>query len=124
MEAFLAAGGVKQKGASARRTEKRKAKEDKAKGKDGKDPNKPKRPAGGAYGCFLSENRAAFQKECPGSVAGVAKLAGERWKVLPAKDKEKYEKAYQVKLTAYQEAMKSYVPATKDEEGSDSESPS
>merc|ERR1712232_1380972 len=106
MAAFLAAGGVKTKGAAALRTEKRKAKE----AKPAKDPNKPKKPAGGAYGCFLAKNREAFQKECPGSVAGVAKLAGARWKELSGADKAPFEKEYQEKLAAYMEAMKSYVP--------------
>merc|ERR1712232_1200510 len=75
MAAFLAAGGEKAKGLKAARNEKRKKKE----GKKEKDPNKPKKPAGGAYGCFLAKKRAEFQKECGGSVTGVAKLAGERW---------------------------------------------
>merc|ERR1711865_919426 len=73
METFLAAGGEKQKGAGALRTEKRKAKEGKLKKQ--KDPNAPKRPAGGAYGCFMAANRAAFAKQCPGSITEVAKLA-------------------------------------------------
>jgi len=108
MEAFLAAGGEKQKGAAALRTEKRKAKEGKVKKQ--KDPNAPKRPAGGAYGCFMAANRAAFTKQCPGSITEVAKLAGEKWKAASAAEKEKYEKEYKVKFDAYQEAMKSYVP--------------
>merc|ERR1712204_153776 len=92
MEAFLAAGGVKQKGAAALRTEKRKAKE----GKKVKDPNAPKKPVGGAYGCFLAAHRAEFQKACPGDITGVAKLAGQKWKDLPETDKEKYNKEYAV----------------------------
>jgi len=118
MEAFLAAGGVKTKGAAALRTEKRKAKEM----KKTKDPNKPKKPAGGAYGCFMAANRAAFQKESPGSVAGVAKLAGAKWKALSEAEKAPYEKDYQEKLVAYKEAMKSYVPpagAGQEDEGED-----
>jgi hypothetical protein len=108
MVAFLAAGGEKQKGAAALRTEKRKAKEGTLKKQ--KDPNAPKRPAGGAYGCFIAANRAEFTKQCPGSITGVAKLAGEKWKAVSVAEKEKYEKIYKVKFDAYQEAMKSYVP--------------
>jgi len=108
LEAFLAAGGVQQKGAAALRTEKRKAKEGKVKKQ--KDVNAPKRPAGGAYGCFMAANRAAFTKQCPGSITAVAKLAGEKWKAASATEKEKYEKEYKTKVDAYQEAMKSYVP--------------
>jgi len=75
-----------------------------------KDANAPKKPVGGAYGCFMAANRQAFQKECPGSVTVVAKLAGERWKALPEAEKEKFNKEFTTKLTAYKEAMKSYVP--------------
>merc|ERR1719253_1151484 len=59
MAAFLASGDVKEKGAAALRTEKRKAKEGKLKKK--KDP----RPAGGAYGVYLSENRDKIVKSLP-----------------------------------------------------------
>ena len=48
--AFIAAGGVKTKGVTALRAEKRKAR------------LKPKKPAGGAYGCFLAKHRPAFMK--------------------------------------------------------------
>eukprot|EP00928_Gymnodinium_smaydae_P052753 TRINITY_DN36922_c0_g1_i1.p1 TRINITY_DN36922_c0_g1~~TRINITY_DN36922_c0_g1_i1.p1 ORF type:complete len:317 (-),score=112.99 TRINITY_DN36922_c0_g1_i1:227-1177(-) len=121
MEAFLAAGGVKQKGAAALRTEKRKAKEMKMKKKD---PNAPKRPAGGAYGCYMAAHREEFQKECPGSVTGVAKLASARWKALPEDQKEKYVKEYASKAAAYEEAKKNYVPpkgADADAGGDDAE---
>merc|ERR1719291_1211076 len=113
MEAFLAAGGVKQKGAAALRAEKRKAKETKMQSKD---PNAPKKPAGGAYGCYLAAHRAEFQKECPGSVAGVAKLAGARWKALPPAQKKKYEDEYEKKKAEYEEAKKNYTPPPKAEE--------
>jgi len=114
MEKFLAAGGVKQKGAAALRSEKKKAKEGKLKKE--KDPNAPKKPVGGAYGCFLNANRAAFQKACPGNVTGVAKMAGEKWKELPDSEKEKYNKEYQHKLIQYQEALKSYTPPPREED--------
>jgi len=119
METFLAAGGEKQKGAGALRTEKRKAKEGKLKKQ--KDPNAPKRPAGGAYGCFMAANRAAFAKQCPGSITEVAKLAGEKWKAASAAEKEKYEKEYKVKADAYQEAMKLYVPPVVEKDDEDIE---
>jgi len=119
MAAFLAAGGEKQKGAAALRTEKRKAKEGTLKKQ--KDPDAPKRPAGGAYGCFMAANRAEFTKLCPGSMTGVAKLAGEKWKAASAAEKEKYEKEYKSKADAYQEAMKSYVPPAAEEEEEEDE---
>lgn len=117
MEAFVAAGGVKTKGATALRTEKRKAKEGKLKKK--KDPNAPKKPAGGAFGCFLAANRAAFHKECGGPVTKISKIASERWKAATEDEKDKYNKQYEAKAAAYKEAMKSYVPpagAEKDDE--------
>jgi len=121
LAAFLAAGGEKKKGAAALRSEKKKAKEGKLAGKKQKDPNAPKRPAGGAYGCFMAANRADFSKQCPGSITGVAKLAGEKWKALPAGEKDKYEKEYKVKADAYQTAMKSYVPPATEEKDDDIE---
>merc|ERR1719408_104765 len=62
MAAFLASGGVKQKGAAALRSEKRKAKDGKKKKKD---PNAPKQPAGGGYGVFMRENREKLVKSLP-----------------------------------------------------------
>jgi len=114
MESFLAAGGVKQKGAAALRSERKKAKEGKTKKQ--KDPNAPKKPVGGAYGCFLNANRAAFQKACPGDITGVAKMAGGKWKELPDNEKEKYNKEYQQKVAQYQEALKSYTPPPREED--------
>jgi len=119
LAAFLAAGGEKTKGAAALRSEKKKAKEGKLAGKKQKDPNAPKRPAGGAYGCFMAANRATFQKQCPGSITGISKLAGEKWKAIAAGEKEKYEKEYKVKADAYKEAMKSYVPPPSAKESED-----
>ena len=78
MEGFLAAGGVKQNGAAALRSERKRAKEGKTKKQ--KDPNAPKRPVGGAYGCFVVAHREEFQKACPGAITGVAKMASENGK--------------------------------------------
>merc|ERR1719324_1531878 len=131
MAAFLKAGGEKEKGARALATEKRKMNEDpafKAKRAKKMDPNRPKKPTGGGYGCYLSKHRAALQKECPGSVSGVAKLAGSRWKALSDKDKAAYDQEYKEKKAAYDEAMKSYVPpdgedAADDEDNEEEVSP-
>jgi len=121
LEAFIAAGGVKTKGAAALRAEKRKAKEG-GKKAAGKDPNRPKKPAGGAFGCFLDANRQAFIKETKGQpITAVTKLASVRWKTMSDKAKAPFEQAYQKKKAAYEEAMKSYVPpaAAEPEEGED-----
>ena len=73
MKAFLEAGGEK-------KAAKKKGKKDIKKKKD---PEAPKKPAGGAYGCFLAKNRAAFMKECSGQpVTAVTKLASAKWKDL------------------------------------------
>ena len=77
LAAFLEAGGEKQKGSAALRTEKRKAKE----GNKQKDPNAPKKPAGGAYGQFLAEKRTEFTKKCAGQpVTAITKMASVEWK--------------------------------------------
>ena len=101
MKAFLDAGGEK-------KTTKRKA-EKSAKPK--KDPDAPKKPAGGAFGCFLAKNRAAFTEECKGQpVTAVTKLASERWKKLSEDKKKVFQKEYEAKKAEYEEAKKSYVP--------------
>lgn len=106
--AFIAAGGVKTKGVTALRAEKRKARAAK---QAKKDPLKPKKPAGGAYGCFLAKHRPAFMKECQGqSVTAVTKLASAKWKALSEAEKAPFEEEYETKRKAYFEAMKSYVP--------------
>ena len=88
--AFIAAGGVKTKGITALRAEKRKAR------------LKPKKPAGGAYGCFLAKHRPAFMKDL--------KLASAKWKALSEAEKAPFEEEYETKRKAYFDAMKSYAP--------------
>eukprot|EP00435_Cladocopium_sp_Y103_P062343 s615_g23.t7 len=109
MKAFLEAGGEK-------KAIKKKGKKDIKKKKD---PQAPKKPAGagGAYGCFLAKNRAAFMKECSGQpVTAVTKLASAKWKELSDEDKKIYEEEFQKKKEEYQEAMKSYVPLSNAED--------
>eukprot|EP00439_Symbiodinium_sp_Y106_P077144 s71_g16.t1 len=101
MKAFLDAGGEK-KGI------KRKA--EKA-SKPKKDPAAPKKPAGGAFGCFLAKNRAAFTKEVEGQpVTAITKLASEKWKKLSEDEKKVFQAEYETKKADYEEAKKSYVP--------------
>lgn len=120
--AFIAGGGVKSKGVMALRAEKRKAKQDGGKCKRAKkDANAPKRPAGGAFGCFLAANRKNFEKQCPGSIVGVTKLASEKWKAASQAEKEKYGQEYTEKKAAYEEAMKSYVPPAVEADDKDGE---
>merc|ERR1712048_1190063 len=120
MSAFLAAGGEKQKGAAALRTEKRKAKE----GKKKKDPNAPKKPAGGAYGRFMAEKRPEFIKACAGQpITAVAKMGGEAWKKLSDAQKKPYETEYAKTLEEYKKAMAEYKKNNPDvdEEGEEEE---
>jgi len=125
MAAFLAAGGVKEKGAMALRSEKRKAKE----GKKKKDPNAPKRPAGGGYGCFLAENRSKIVASLPKDhkMTDVGKAAGAQWKALSAAAKKPYEETYKKKNDEYVKAMAEYkknhpdVVEEGDEDGEDDE---
>merc|ERR1711948_176639 len=122
MEAFLSGGGVKEKGAAALRTEKRKAND----GKKKKDPNAPKRPAGGAYGVFLAENRSKIVNSLPQGhkITDVTKAAGEQWKALSDAAKKPYEAKYQKKLAEYKAAMEEYkktAGADADEEDEEDE---
>jgi len=103
MAAFLAAGGVKEKGAAALRTEKRKAKEGKLKNKKKKkkDPNAPKKPAGGGYGVFMAETPEKIVKSRARGhkITDVSKAAGQQWKSLSEAAN---------KLVEYIEAMEEY----------------
>merc|ERR1712072_1298873 len=118
MAAFLASGGVKEKGAAALRAEKRKAKEGKLKKKKKKkkDPNAPKKPAGGGYGVFLSENREKIVKSLPAShkLTDVGKAAGEQWRALSAAAKAPYEDKFKKKQAAYKIAMEEWKKAHPD----------
>merc|ERR1719310_1701460 len=97
LEAFKKAGGV----AGQARKEKRDAKAVKAAKKAKKEANagKPKAPAGGAYGVFLAMTRAELSKSVPAGArcTAIAKIAGERFKALSAKEKEIYEAKYKEK---------------------------
>jgi len=119
MKAFLDAGGEKQKGATALRAEKRKAKEDGGK-KAAKDPNAPKKPAGGGYGQFVAEKRPEFMEKCKGKpITEVSKLAGVAWKKLTDAQKAPYQAKYDKAKADYEKAMASYkpqIPEAEDEE--------
>merc|ERR1719335_1493800 len=110
---------VKEKGAAALRTEKRKAKEGKLKKK--KDPNAPKRPAGGGYGVFLSENRDKIVKSLPADhkMTDVGKAAGDQWRALSAAAKKPYEDKYQKKNDEYKKVMEEWKKTHPDENEED-----
>merc|ERR1712039_521501 len=96
MAAFLEGGGVKEKGITAQRAEKRKAKEEE---RAKKDPNAPKKPVGGAYGVFLSENREKIVASLPKDhkMVDIAKAAGVQWKAMADAAKKPYEAKYEKK---------------------------
>merc|ERR1712060_561834 len=117
LESFLAGGGVKEKGAAALRTEKRKAKD----GKKKKDPNAPKRPAGGAFGVWLAENRSKIASSLPQDhkITDVTKAAGVQWKALSDAAKKPYEATFAKKQEEYKKAMEEYKKAHPDAEEDD-----
>jgi hypothetical protein len=103
IKAFTDAGGEK-------KAIKRKGKEDEDDSKRRKkDPEAPKKPAGGAYGIFLAQNRAAFTEQCKGQRAtAVTKLAGDKWKALSEKEKEPFQKEYEKAMDTYKKAKEAY----------------
>merc|ERR1712232_1218494 len=122
LAAFLAAGGVVEKGTRAKATEKRKEKE----GKKKKDPNAPKRPAGGAYGQWLNANRDAIRKQLPADhkITDVTKKASELWGKLSAAEKKPFEEKFQKLNEEYKKAMEEYKKThadANDEEDEDEE---
>jgi len=68
----------------------------------------PKKPQN-AYWIWLSDNRAAIQKEVGGgSIGAVGKAAGEKWKGMPAAQKAPYEKKAADAKKAYEKAMEEF----------------
>jgi len=68
----------------------------------------PKRPQS-AYWIWLGEHREALQAEAGGgSVAAVGKLAGEKWKAMPAAQKAPYDKKAADAKSAYEKAMEQF----------------
>jgi len=75
-----------------------------------KDENAPKKPAGGAYGCFLSDKRKEITDSLPqgSKVTDVSKKAGELWKAVSEEEKNKYEAIYKQKSEDYKAALEEY----------------
>lgn len=122
MKAFLAGGGVKEKGLAAQRKE-RKLEKGGGKRKKQKDPNAPKLPAGGGYGVFLAENRDKILKGLPVGykVTDVSRAAGEQWKNLSDVARKPYDAKYQAKYAEYKEAMAAYEKSHGDIAGGENE---
>merc|ERR1711920_200158 len=119
MEAFLAGGGVKEKGMRALKAEKRKSKD----GKRKKDTNAPKRPVGGAFGVWLAENRSKIASSLPTGhkITDVTKAAGTQWKAMAEAAKKPYEAAFAKKQQEYAKAMEEYKKANPDADDDDAE---
>merc|ERR1712060_901136 len=108
IEEFKAKGGV----VGGRRREKAEAKrevQDKRAAKRARrerDADKPKKPPS-AYWLWLSDNRPVLTKEAgTAGVAGVAKLAGEKWNKIDAKTQARYQKMADEKKAVYDKEMK------------------
>jgi len=72
----------------------------------------PKKPTGGAYGRFLSKNRAALSQECAGKpITAVTKLAGERFKALGDAEKAQFQDKFQKAMEQYKKDMEAFLAA-------------
>lgn len=95
-------------GQKPRRPKTQKAKAPKSPGKV-KDPAAPKKPVGGAYQCYMAENRQKFAEQCKGQPSSaITKLGADSWAKISAKEKKRFEEAYEVKKTEYETAKKAY----------------
>merc|ERR1719343_1375954 len=88
--------------------------EKKARREDRKASGAPKRPQN-AYWLWLSANREALASEAAGkglvaarAAAAVGKLAGEKWKALPAAEKKPFEDEAAKRKAAYEKAMEEF----------------
>jgi len=124
MQAFLDAGGVKEKGARALRTEKRKEKEGK---KAKKHPDAPKRPQA-AFGQYMAKNRETIKAQLPAGhkITDVTKKASELWGKLSDAEKKPYDDMFKKASEEYKKAMEEWkkthaADAAEEEEDEDEE---
>lgn len=72
----------------------------------------PKKITGGAFGQYLTENRAALLKELPGQNATAAvKLASERFKAFDDVVKSKYQKMFEAARQKYEKDLAAFLSA-------------
>jgi len=72
----------------------------------------PKKPVGGAYGIFLAEKRPEFTKACAGQKASaIAKLAGEKWKIVSSAEKAAYQKKADEAKAKFDKDMAAFLAA-------------
>lgn len=80
----------------------------KGKGKAKKDPNAPKRGQS-AYFYFMNEIRPKVKEETPDiSFTDIGKVIGEKWKVISADEKARYEAMADKDKERYNREMKTY----------------
>ena len=85
----------------------------KGKGKTKKDPNAPKR-AQTAFFYFMNEMRPKIKEENPDiSFVDIGKASGEKWKVISAEEKAKYEAMANKDKDRYNQEMKAYAAKKK-----------
>merc|ERR1712151_424839 len=98
------------------------AKADKAAKKEA-NADRPKRPAGGAFGVFMNENRAAIHKSLPAgsAVTAVSKAGSEKWKLMSEADKKPFEEKYQQLKAKYEEEVKAWKDAKGETASADDE---
>jgi hypothetical protein len=91
------------------------------KGKKEKDPNKPKKPVT-PYMAWLTENRAEIAKDPAVKVnTDVMRVAGQKWAVLPAAAKAKYETIAAEAKKKYDVAIEAYKASKGDDDDDDDE---
>jgi len=72
----------------------------------------PKKPAGGAFGQYLTEHRAAFMKECAGKpITAVTKLASTRFKEISENEKAKYQEQFKAAQEKFNKDMEAFLAA-------------
>ncbi|XP_068669323.1 high mobility group B protein 1-like isoform X1 [Aristolochia californica] len=98
--------GKRKAAIKADKSNKRRAKKEKAATKD---PNKPKRPPS-AFFVFLEEFRITYKQEHPNvkAVSAVGKAGGEKWKSMSATEKAPYEAKAAKKKAEYEKIISAY----------------
>lgn len=78
----------------------------------------PKKPPASVYGLYLNQNRAELMKECAAttlaggnSLMAATKLAGERYKALPAEERSKYFEMHWAAMRKYEEELAAFKAA-------------
>jgi hypothetical protein len=91
------------------------------KGKKEKDPNKPKRPMT-AFLLWMGENRATISKDpAVQKVTDVLKIGGQKWQLVDAATKAKFDKLAAEAKAKYEKDMAAYKPTKGGDDADDEE---